>query len=193
MGQSLARVLSVATLLAVATAASASTLSFDATLSAATEHPPGVSPATGFATLALDTTLNTLAVNVSFAGLTADPTAILVHCCAPPTTNAAVALFLVGFPAATGGSFAETIDLTLPGSYTASFLTLGGGTPAGAESTLITALSAGEGYLNIHDAVFPGGEIRGNFSAAAVPEPATLVLLSLGFAGLGLTRTRRRR
>jgi hypothetical protein len=35
-------------------------------------------------------------------------------------------------------------------------------------------------YFNVHDAEFPGGEIRGQILPAATPEPASLGLLALG-------------
>lgn len=35
-------------------------------------------------------------------------------------------------------------------------------------------------YLNVHDAEFPAGEIRGQILPAATPEPASWGLLALG-------------
>jgi hypothetical protein len=74
-------------------------------------------------------------------------------------------------------------DLTMASSYNPAFVTLHGGTVAGAEAALEAGLLAGETYINIHTQQFPGGEIRGFLSA--VPEPATWAMMLLGFAGLG--------
>ena len=43
---------------------------------------------------------------------------------------------------------------------------------------------AGLWYLNLHTNLFPGGEIRGQVVARAVPEPGTLGLLGVGLLGL---------
>lgn len=68
-------------------------------------------------------------------------------------------------------------------------MAVGGGTAAGAEAALIAGLDDGLGYGNIHNAIFPGGEIRANL--AVVPEPVTITLFGLGLAGIGLARRRR--
>lgn len=65
-------------------------------------------------------------------------------------------------------------------------------------SSTITAMQAaellaGNWYVNIHSSQFPGGEIRGQVFANAVPEPATVVLFSLGLATLVGASMRRER
>src|SRR6185437_5385132 len=74
-----------------ASAAYADTITFNTTLSGAFENPPTVSAGTGFATVVLNTTANTLFLDVTFSGLTGTTTASHIHCCAAPGSNAGVA------------------------------------------------------------------------------------------------------
>jgi hypothetical protein len=57
----------------------------------------------------------------------------------------------------------------------------------------VSELDGGLMYMNIHDATFPGGEIRGQLDPV-VPEPATIGLIGFGFAlcALGVAARRRR-
>jgi hypothetical protein len=161
---------------------------YTATLNGATEVPPNPSTATGSATLTL--TGNSLAVNESFSGLVGgSAVAAHIHCCTSPGTNAPVAIPFPGFPNATSGTYSNTFDLTSASVYSAAFLTSSGGTAAGAEATLIAALNAGHAYLNIHNAVYPGGEIEG-FATAATPEPGSMLLFGFGLAAVGFSRRR---
>ena len=155
---------------------------FTATLLGANEVPPTGSPATGFITLTLSGDF--LKVDESFSGLTGGVAgAVFIHCCAPAGMNAVVAVPLPGFPAATSGTYSNTFDLTMAATYNGTFVTANGGTAAGAESALVAAMFAGQTYVNIHDATFPGGEIRGQL-AQVTPEPGTLLLFGTGLLGL---------
>ena len=126
-------------------------------------------------------------------------TASHIHCCLAspflPGVNVGVATTVPTFPGfplgVTSGTYDMTFDLTLASSYNPAFVTLQGGTVAGAELALETALLAGETYINIHTSTFPGGEIRGFLGA--VPEPATWAMMLLGFAGLGFAFHKSRR
>lgn len=179
-------------------AAQAATLTFAAPLTGAAETPPTGSPGTGFATVVLDTTAQTLFVDVSFSGLTGTTTASHIHCCLPgpfQNANEPVATQVPTFAnmplGVTSGSFTQTLNLTLASSYNPAFITLEGGTVAGAEGALITGLENGETYLNIHTSTFPGGEIRGVL--APTPEPASILLLGSGLVGIACMRLRFRR
>jgi hypothetical protein len=154
------------------------------------------------ATVTLNTTAQTLRVQETFSGLGSGTTASHIHCClaspGQPGVNVMVATTTPSFPGfplgVTSGTFDMTFDLTQASSYNPAFITSPfnpSGTVAGAESALVTALLAGETYINIHTTNFPGGEIRGFLSA--VPEPSTWAMLLLGFLGLGFMFHRSRR
>ena len=127
---------------------------------------------------------------VTFADLLGTTTASHIHAATavPGTGTAGVATTVptfTDFPlGVTSGSYDHTFDLTLPSSWNPSFISANGGTPAGAEAALASALAAGESYLNIHTTLVPGGEIRG-FVTPALPDNTTTAPL-LGAAMIAL-------
>jgi len=188
MFRSLIAAVAGATLLAAAGAAQSATLIYSASLAGFNEVPPTGSPATGTTVVAVDDIANTLTVHVTFTGLIGGAaSAAHIHCCTPVGTSTGVAVGYTGFPAATSGTYDNTFDLTSSSIYTSTFLAAHGGTAAGAEAALLTGLANDQAYSNIHDAVFPGGEIRGFL---AIPEPGSwaLMIIGAGLAGAALRR-----
>ena len=59
-----------------------------------------------------------------------------------------------------------------------------------ARTDLLAGLASGTAYLDIPNANFQNGEIRGNL--AAVPEPTTMFLIGTGLAGMAVRRRIRR-
>lgn len=173
-----------------ASPASAAVLVFGGALRGSNEVPPAASPGTGFGTVTINTVLNTMRVQVTFAGLAGTTTASHIHCCAPFGSNAPVATTtpsFVGFPlGVTSGSMDQTYDMTLAGSYNSSFLNnaVNGGNIATARATLFNGIIGGQAYLNIHTTAFPGGELRTQL-LAQVPEPASWGMMVAGFALIG--------
>ena len=155
----------VAAVSVVMTPASADILLFESIMDGLQETPPNASPGTGFAELSFDTDTSILTITSgSFSGLTAPSNNAHIHI-APPGVPGPV-VFGITHPFATGGPISGSGMLN---------------------AAQITALLAGELYINIHTANFPGGEIRG--AIILVPAPGALALLALA----GLTGTRRRR
>ena len=175
--------------------AKADQLVFTATLTGAQEVPPNGSPGIGSALVTIDTVTNLMTINVSFAGLVSPTTIAHIHCCAGPGGIASPATTVPSFPGfpvgVTTGTYLQTFNLTLASSYNPAFITASGGTVAAAQAAFIAGLLNGQAYINIHTQQFPGGEIRGQLQA--VPEPATLLLLTSGMLGVaGAVRKRRK-
>ncbi|GAC1703098.1 MAG: hypothetical protein NVS9B4_10180 [Candidatus Acidiferrum sp.] len=155
--------------------AQADTITLSAILSGTSEVPPHSVAGSGSATVTLDTVANTVAVSLTFSGLTAPAVAGHIHCCAPIGSNAKVVLPFTGLPNATSGTFNSTFSIP---SSLVNGITL---------SDFITGLESGNAYVNLHTSTFPGGEIRGQ-----LPEPASLTLVLLGLASMLISSRGRR-
>ncbi len=113
-----------------------------AELDGAQETPPVATAGFGGAQLILAPN-GTLSVTGASAGLAGPPLAAHVHL-GPPGVAGGIVFFLT----AAGG--------TITGTFT----------PTAAD---LTNLRAGNWYVNVHTAAFPGGEIRGQLGAAKLP------------------------
>jgi hypothetical protein len=178
--------------LGMATGASAVTIVFEANF--LPEGGPGAT-GTGFARVTFDTDILSMRVEATWSGLSGTTTVAHIHCCTtnPGTGTAGVATQVPtfsGFPAGvTAGSYDQTFDMNLAGSWNASFVTNNGGTTTAAFNALLNGLNNDRGYLNIHSSTFGGGEIRARL--AFVPEPGSALLVGLGLAMLAQRRRAR--
>lgn len=191
------RLITVALIACGLMSANATIFDYSVVLSGPGESPPNASPGFGIGTVEFDNFLNTLTLSLTFSGLLRTTTASHIHAAtaSPFTLTAGVATTtptFAGFPlGVTSGTYHITLDLTSASSYNPSYITANGGTTAGAEAALATAMASGEAYWNIHTTLFGGGEIRGFL--VAVPEPSSLGLLGLGGIGMALCAWKNRR
>jgi len=155
-----------------ASTAKADLFTYSTTLTGDQEVPPNASLATGLATGTYDTVTNIITLNLSWSGLTGGAaTAAHYHAPAPPGVAIGVIQALTGFPALTSGTYNNSFVFSDANE---------------------THLLAGLVYLNIHNAQFPGGEIRGQVILQPVPEPISLILLGTGMGAIAAVVRKRR-
>ena len=136
--------LTLVMMLALALPAGAAIIPLTATIDGLQETPPNASPASGSATMSLDTDTNTLNMTCTFSGLVAPQTAAHIHGPAAPGVPAGI---LVPLP----------VGQIINQSFVLSDAVEG-------------HVLAGLTYINIHTQAFPGGEIRGQI----VQEPVAV-------------------
>jgi CHRD domain/PEP-CTERM motif len=176
-------------------------LLFSAVLTGAAEAEPTGSPGLGIALVAYDPTQHMMGVLAGFQGLMSPTAAAHIHCCVDPPGEAGVATPVPTFPGfpsgVTSGFYSQFFNLNDASSYNPAFLVANGNSPAAAELSLTQGLASGRAYFNIHTALFPGGEIRGFFTAvngpSAIPEPTSFALLGSGLLGAVFVRRWRQR
>jgi CHRD domain/PEP-CTERM motif len=162
--------------LLVSTPAAAVTIVYNIALSGTESVPVNVTPASGAATVTVDDVADTVSVNLSWSGLIGgSPSAAHIHCCVATNANGPVVIPFTDFPTTTSGTYSNTFT--------------------GISAANIAGIEAGLAYINIHNAVFPGGEIRGDILSpvSPVPEPESLALMLAGLGALAMYRTRRAR
>jgi len=111
----------------------AAVLTFGGSLSGANEIPPSGAPGIGSATVTINTVAQTMEVEVTFSGLTGDPTGAHIHCCVAQGGNTGVATTMPAFPGfplgVTSGTYDNTLNMLELGSYNMAFVTANGGQP----------------------------------------------------------------
>lgn len=154
-----------------------------AQLGGAQEVPPVATGAVGSATVVYDDAAGTLTVDVSYYGLSAPPSAAHIHVGAFGT-NGPVIFNFPNLPPGTAGTYQVVLDagdlIPRPAVGINTF------------QNAIDAIEAGNAYVNMHNRVHPGGEIRGQLGVLSVPAPAGVVLAAVGAVGLLAARLRRR-
>lgn len=193
--------------------ASASTLVYQVVLNGASEAPAVSTFAGGAAVITIDDVLRTMTVDLNFAGLRGTTTAAHIHCCTAVSGVSSPQLFdpavasaagtagvatqtpsFSGFPGGVSfGTFLQTYDMNLAGSWNAAYITANGGSTTSAFNAFVAGANAGKAYFNVHTSFAGGGEIRGFLTPISpVPEPASLGMMLAGLGAVGFFMRRRR-
>lgn len=167
-------------LFTIPTHVSAEPLQFISILSGSQETPPNSSTAVGFGTIVLNEAQTAATLSLDWTGITGSVTALHIHLGAPGVSGQRLLDFGTG---GSNGSVSNVAWVLQPVLNTTTGTVI-------SVTDQVNALLTGNIYFNIHSTGFTGGEIRGQ--ANAVPEPATLVLLGTGLAGIA-ARIRKRK
>lgn len=144
---------------------------YDANLDPFQEVSPHNTPGYGSADLTLSgTTLTITAGTGTYADLLAGALAVRLQDAAVGANGPSIGTFNLDTPGNTSGTFSGSDTLT---------------------AGQVSDLNAGKLYINITDAVFPSGEIRGQIEAVSAPDASATFAL-LGASALALLAMRRR-
>jgi hypothetical protein len=179
--------------------AHASTILFSTNLDASQVVAGGgsTSTATGFGEVAIDTTLFTITSDLTWSGLSGPVDRAHLHSApAGQVTDFIFAHEILGLNPRTElcGSWNGSLFINCAPATGAAHDVLqlsasdGYGFPD--FNSLVTAFSQGGIYLDMHTQLYPEGEIRGQLSEVAVPEPSTISLFFCACL-LGATLSRR--
>ncbi len=137
---------------------------FKATLTGFEEVPAISTAASGSFSAELSPDGTSITFTLTYSGLTAPATASHIHL-GQMGVNGGVIIFLCGgpTPACPAGT---TTPATVTGTRTAANVVgpSSQGIAAGEFAEFVAALQAGVTYVNVHNSVFPGGEIRGQIN-----------------------------
>ena len=137
---------------------SAQTFTLTASLNGANEPPiPGINTgAFGSATVVVDMTARTVTYTVNVFNLPSGVIASHIHAGAAGTAGPVVVNFAPPVPASNDFTFTGTVKDT-------EFVLSAGNAALGIRSAddMFQAILGGNSYVNVHSAVNPGGEIRG--------------------------------
>ncbi|MDQ6886398.1 MAG: CHRD domain-containing protein [Gemmatimonadota bacterium] len=128
---------------------------FSASLNGASENPPKTATGTGTASYTLNATGDTVSYTVTVSGLSGPPTGLHIHAPADSVTNAPVRVPLtITNPVITGTIATGKFTVT-------NIVNPSGVTPINSLAELLALMRNGQTYTNVHTALNPGGEIRG--------------------------------
>jgi hypothetical protein len=157
---------------------SAAPILFDAALTTGQEIPtptvPDESNPNGYASAVFDPDTMLLSALLSWSGMTTPVAAAHIHRIDPAAAIPGTGPVVVGF--FSGMSFPDTDGFVSPDIALTAAET----------STILQGLADGTLYFNVHTALNPAGEIRGNI--AAIPEPSSVALVIGGALAMLLRR-----
>lgn len=159
---------------------------FNALINSAQEVPPNASTANGAATLFYDdnntavTTDDSYDFSLSAFGLSGLLTGAHIHAPAPVGVNGPVVVPL---------NVAPFVFFNSGGT-----VLIGGSDVSPPSASFLSQLQGSLAYVNLHTALRPGGEIRGQLiQVAVIPEPSSAALMLAGLVVGGLVLKRRAR
>ena len=185
MGKSLASLLAMGALLVAPMAAQAVSYTFNATLKGASEAVPNASAGIGAASLLYN--------DKGTLGTADDDFIFLMY--ASGMSGPVSAAQIDQAPVGVVGPIIQHLSVAA-GFFVFALPPVGvsivGGPIPVPSASFLGTLKAGQGYVNVHSAAFPTGEIRGQLiQVSAVPEPSTYALLLAGIGALGFVARRR--
>jgi hypothetical protein len=146
----------------------------------------GPGGATGTGLVQLDMDLIVMHVQLNFAGLAGTTTSAQLFAIPKANQAAMAAVPLLSFPQnVTNGTYNQTIDLSIAGSYSPAFIVAAdtglGQSIADALEAVHDAAELETAFIRINTTAFPNGELSGFLTA--VPEPSSTMFIAMVLGG----------